>query len=65
MAASPDAADLSHDNIQGKAVALIFAFPAVATLALALRVYSRAITRSFASGMLFMLPMILFCGRCD
>lgn len=50
----PDAsnpADLPHDNIQWKVIALIFAFPAVATVALALRVYSRAITRSFASGM--------------
>jgi hypothetical protein len=65
MSATSDAAGLPHDNIQGKAVALIFAFPAVATLALALRVYSRAITRSFASGMPFMLPMSLFCGRCD
>jgi hypothetical protein len=44
-----DTADLPHDNLQAQAIALIFIFPVAATVALALRVYSRSLTRTFAS----------------
>ncbi|QSZ31842.1 hypothetical protein DSL72_001411 [Monilinia vaccinii-corymbosi] len=42
-------ANLPHDNIQGQALAINFAFPALALAALALRLYSRSLTRSFAA----------------
>ncbi|PYI01106.1 hypothetical protein BO78DRAFT_411746 [Aspergillus sclerotiicarbonarius CBS 121057] len=38
----------SSDNLQSQAIGLIFAFPAVATLAVALRIYSRLYTGGFA-----------------
>ena len=47
-------ADLPHDNIQAQAIALVFAFPAAATVALALRIYSRALTRTFGSGIMLL-----------
>lgn len=34
-------ANLPHDNLQAQAIALIFIFPVAATIALALRLYSR------------------------
>ncbi|OJJ43547.1 hypothetical protein ASPZODRAFT_145902 [Penicilliopsis zonata CBS 506.65] len=39
----------SSDNLQAQAIGLIFAFPAVATAAVALRIYSRTLTRTFAA----------------
>lgn len=45
-----DTANLPHDNLQAQAIALIFIFPVAATIALALRLYSRSLTRTFASG---------------
>ncbi|KAL4942364.1 hypothetical protein BDV06DRAFT_235451 [Aspergillus oleicola] len=47
--ATPTAADLPHDNLQAHAIGMIFAFPAVATLAVLLRVYIRVWTHSFAA----------------
>ncbi|KAL4954438.1 hypothetical protein BDW69DRAFT_183487 [Aspergillus filifer] len=47
--ATPAAADLPHDNLQVHAIGMIFAFPAVATLAVLLRVYIRVWTHSFAA----------------
>lgn len=44
-------ADLPHDNRQAQAFAITFVFPAIATVALFLRLYSRSLTRSFAAGM--------------
>lgn len=52
--ASTDSADLSHKTIQPLAVGLIFAFPTIATVALALRIYSRSLTRTFAAGKEFL-----------
>lgn len=40
----------SSDNLQPQAIALIFAFPCFATVAVALRLYSRTLTKSFAAG---------------
>ncbi|KIM98242.1 hypothetical protein OIDMADRAFT_43326 [Oidiodendron maius Zn] len=48
-ASTVSTADLPHDSIQPQAIALVFAFPAAATAALALRIYSRALTRTFGS----------------
>lgn len=45
-----DTANLPHDNLQAQAIALIFIFPVAATIALTLRLYSRSLTRTFASG---------------
>jgi hypothetical protein len=42
--------DLPDDNLQAQAIGMIFAFPAVATVAVLLRVYIRLWTRSFAAG---------------
>ncbi|TGO80910.1 hypothetical protein BPOR_1536g00010 [Botrytis porri] len=42
-------ADLPHDNRQAQAFAITFVFPAIATFALFLRLYSRSLTRSFAA----------------
>lgn len=42
-------ADLPHDSRQSQAFALTFVFPIIATIALALRLYSRSLTRSFAA----------------
>ncbi|KAJ5753264.1 hypothetical protein N7520_010181 [Penicillium odoratum] len=39
----------SGDNLQPQAIGLIFGFPALATVAVALRVYSRTLTRSFGA----------------
>ncbi|CAI7652910.1 unnamed protein product [Penicillium crustosum] len=39
----------SSDNLQPQAIALIFAFPCFATVAVALRLYSRTLTKSFAA----------------
>ncbi|KAJ5106517.1 hypothetical protein N7456_003192 [Penicillium angulare] len=39
----------SSDSLQPQAIGLIFGFPAVATAAVALRIYSRALTRSFGA----------------
>ncbi|KAB8231606.1 uncharacterized protein BDW43DRAFT_281943 [Aspergillus alliaceus] len=39
----------SSDNLQPQAIALIFAFPAVATIVVALRIYIRVWTRTFAA----------------
>ncbi|ESZ91316.1 hypothetical protein SBOR_8291 [Sclerotinia borealis F-4128] len=44
-----DVADLPHDNLQAQALAITFVFPAIATVALALRLFSRSLTRSFAA----------------
>ncbi|EDN99155.1 hypothetical protein SS1G_14015 [Sclerotinia sclerotiorum 1980 UF-70] len=44
-----DVADLPHDSRQSQAFALTFVFPIIATIALALRLYSRSLTRSFAA----------------
>ncbi|KAL4767975.1 hypothetical protein BDW60DRAFT_211469 [Aspergillus nidulans var. acristatus] len=41
--------DLPDDNLQAQAIGMIFAFPAVATVAVLLRVYIRLWTRSFAA----------------
>ncbi|KAL4762092.1 uncharacterized protein BDW70DRAFT_149544 [Aspergillus foveolatus] len=41
--------DLPHDNLQVQAIGMIFAFPAVATVAVLLRAYIRLWTRSFAA----------------
>ncbi|KAI9651292.1 hypothetical protein NHQ30_001330 [Ciborinia camelliae] len=49
VAAPLDVADLPHDNRQAQAFAITFIFPTIATLALALRLYSRSLTRSFAA----------------
>ena len=51
MADITDTANLPHDNLQAQAITLIFIFPVAATIALALRLYSRTLTRTFASGM--------------
>lgn len=40
----------SSDNLQPQAIALIFAFPCFATVAVALRLYTRTLTKSFAAG---------------
>jgi hypothetical protein len=40
----------SSDNLQPQAIGLIFAFPSLATVAVALRLYSRTLTKSFAAG---------------
>jgi hypothetical protein len=40
----------SSDNLQPQAIGLIFAFPSVATVVVALRLYSRTLTKSFAAG---------------
>lgn len=40
----------SSDNLQPQAIGLIFAFPCFATVAVALRVYSRTLMKSFAAG---------------
>lgn len=50
MAAFTDTLDLPDNNIQGQAIALILGFPVAATVALALRIYSRILTGTFASG---------------
>ncbi|KAK6596482.1 hypothetical protein H4I96_09134 [Botrytis cinerea] len=42
-------ADLPHDSRQAQAFAITFVFPAIATVALFLRLYSRSLTRSFAA----------------
>ncbi|CAI7578900.1 unnamed protein product [Penicillium viridicatum] len=39
----------SSDNLQPQAIALIFAFPCFATVAVALRLYTRTLTKSFAA----------------
>lgn len=39
-----------EDNLQSQAIGLIFGFPAVATVAVALRLYSRTLTRTFGAG---------------
>lgn len=52
-------ADLPHDNIQSLVVTLVFVFPVVATIALALRLYSRTLTRNFAAGMKDSRPAIV------
>ncbi|KGO64306.1 hypothetical protein PEX1_046550 [Penicillium expansum] len=39
----------SSDNLQGQAIGLIFAFPCFASVAVALRLYSRTLTQSFAA----------------
>jgi len=45
-----DTANLPHDTLQPQALTITFFFPAIATVALALRYYSRSLTRTFASG---------------
>lgn len=40
----------SNDNLQSQAIGLIFAFPCFASAAVALRLYSRTLTKSFAAG---------------
>jgi hypothetical protein len=47
---SESAATLPHDNLQALSIALTFLFPAAATVSLALRLYSRSLTRTFALG---------------
>ncbi|PVH78075.1 hypothetical protein DL98DRAFT_462809 [Cadophora sp. DSE1049] len=44
-----DTANLPHDTLQPQALTITFFFPAIATVALALRYYSRSLTRTFAS----------------
>ncbi|KAJ5890289.1 hypothetical protein N7504_011099 [Penicillium tannophilum] len=39
----------SSNNLQPQAIGLIFAFPSLATVAVALRIYSRTLTRSFGA----------------
>lgn len=46
-----DIADLSHDNLRTQALAINYLFPSIGTVAVALRLYSRSLTRSFGSGM--------------
>lgn len=46
-----NAADLPHDSRQAQAFTITFVFPIIATVALALRLYSRSLTRSFGAGM--------------
>lgn len=58
MSGSSDVGDLPHDNIQWQAIALIFAFPAAATVALALRIYSRFLIRAFAIGMILLVLVV-------
>lgn len=61
----------SSDNLQSQAIGLIFAFPCLATVAVALRIYSRMLTRSFGAGQsgtsvipyLFLKYMILTMDR--
>ncbi|KAJ5627617.1 hypothetical protein N7490_009845 [Penicillium lividum] len=43
----------SNDNLQAQAIGLIFGFPALATVAVALRVYSRTLTRSFGAVIIY------------
>ncbi|KAL4900865.1 hypothetical protein BDW74DRAFT_182450 [Aspergillus multicolor] len=45
----PAVGNRPHDNLQAQAIGMIFAFPAVATVAVLLRVYIRVWTRSFAA----------------
>ncbi|KAB8292574.1 hypothetical protein EYC80_008280 [Monilinia laxa] len=42
-------ADLPHDSRQAQAFTITFVFPVIATVALALRMYSRSLTRSFGA----------------
>ncbi|KAG4025152.1 hypothetical protein MFRU_065g00250 [Monilinia fructicola] len=44
-----NAADLPHDSRQAQAFTITFVFPIIATVALALRLYSRSLTRSFGA----------------
>lgn len=44
---------MAGDNLQPQAIGLIFAFPALATVAVALRLYSRTLTKSFGAGQTF------------
>lgn len=46
---------MATDNLQPQAIGLIFAFPALATVAVALRLYSRTLTKSFGAGQLSIL----------
>ncbi|PMD44537.1 hypothetical protein L207DRAFT_421593, partial [Hyaloscypha variabilis F] len=42
-------ANLDHSNLQGKAIGITFAFPALAPIAVGLRFYSRSLTRTFGA----------------
>lgn len=57
-------ADLPHDSRQAQAFAITFVFPAIATVALFLRLYSRSLTRSFAAGM-YLLLVVLFSSSSE
>jgi hypothetical protein len=50
----------SSDNLQPQAIGLIFAFPSVATVAVALRLLSRTLTKSFAAGQFSILVFFFF-----
>jgi hypothetical protein len=43
-------ATLDHSNLQSEAIAVTFAFPVLATIAVGLRLYSRSLTRTFGYG---------------
>ncbi|KAF9248238.1 hypothetical protein DTO013E5_5258 [Penicillium roqueforti] len=43
----------SNDNLQSQAIGLIFAFPCFASAAVALRLYSRTLTKSFAAVIIY------------
>ncbi|KAJ5338899.1 hypothetical protein N7452_005627 [Penicillium brevicompactum] len=52
---------MAGDNLQPQAIGLIFAFPALATVAVALRLYSRTLTKSFgADDWVICIAMILY-----
>lgn len=49
---------MAGDNLQPQAIGLIFAFPALATVAVALRLYSRTLTKSFGAGQTFIFSLL-------
>ncbi|RDW94961.1 hypothetical protein BP5796_00724 [Coleophoma crateriformis] len=46
---------LNHDNLQGHALVILVAFPVLATISLALRLYSRSLTKTFAADDIFII----------
>lgn len=52
-----------HDNLQAQAIALIFIYLVAATIALVLRLYSRSLARTFATGINFKASCCLFEGN--
>lgn len=50
--------NIDHSNMQDQALVILIAFPILATISLVLRLYSRSLTKTFAAGMLELVPNV-------